>query len=238
MIEINDIGAARSLYEHTLFQARIPRQFWSRVASRITFSPLSVQPEPMTVTQLRAAKRSGEMNVEWELGSKGSIEISTWAQERSWTNQISFLQHWNPSIGSAGMSIVLFCADLKHAHMAAMTLAHHMLIQTYMLGERPYRVEVVRAFELQSRMTTLPSISVIPTIMRELPASTHSMVSSVLKGNHKVIAATHMSPQQFYDTLGVIPSFPYFIHRVAETCSAAEFMASIHEAPRLEPMRE
>lgn len=228
MFEINDVGAARSLYEYALAQARVPRQFWSRLAQKLDFAPLSICLDPMTATQLRAKQKAGEINIELEHGSKGTCEISVWSQARSWTNLVSLLEHWNPNGASKGISIVIFSPNLKHAQMAAITIAHRMLGQTFLMGERPYRIEVVRAFEMQDRINSLPEIVVIPSIMPDLTASMCSMVSELLRGNHRVVAATNQTPQRFYDTYGVLPSHPYVIHGISEMTSTSEFISGLH----------
>jgi hypothetical protein len=238
VIEANDAGAARTRYEFALMQAKMPRQFWATMASAVEFNPITK--DVIAEVGYEATQVKGKPKKSLGTETKQEVLLTKAAQDAAWTNLVSLVHHWNPggnSSPASGTSIVFFSPNIKHAQMCAMTLLHYMISKTYHLGERPYRPEVLRSHELWSRLSvgnedahTLPHVIVMPNIMAELSPTQSSMIAEVLCSSYRLIAATNQTPQQFYETYGVIPSHPFAVQAVRELVPVIDFLKAVQGA--------
>lgn len=252
MIEINDAGSARNRYEFALMQTKMPRQFWPSLVRTCEFAQLkvsgeeAVEEDTKAKTKKKAAPESlldRYQHLSVILGTDKEDkpikpnDLSVQSQNAAWENLVSLVHHWTPqgtNSPESGTSIVFFSPNLKHAQMCAMSLVHYMISKTFMLGERPYKAEVIRAHELWSRFNigpddahTLPHVAVLPNIMAELTPTQSSMIAELLCSSYRLIAATNQTPQQFYDSYGVIPSHPFVLKAVKEVVPVVDFIKAV-----------
>jgi hypothetical protein len=219
-------------------QAKMPRQFWGIMAKDIEFNPVTRNVEAEIGYDATPAKGKAKKSLGQEI--KQEVLLHPVQQTAAWTNLVSLVHHWNPSgqtSPQSGTSIVFFSPNLKHAQLCAMTLLHYMISKTFMLGERPYRAEVIRAHEIWHRITQgtddqspLPHVMLLPNIMPELTPNQSSMIAEILCSGYRFIAATNQTPQQFYDTYGVIPSHPFAVQAVRETMPTVDFVRVVQGA--------
>lgn len=237
MNEINDVGAAVTRYDYALMQAKMPRQFWGMMAKEIEFDPVTRNAE-VEIGYEAAPVKGKKKSLGQEI--KQETLLTPAQQKAAWGNLVSLVHHWNPAglnSPSSGTAVVFFSPNLKHAQLCAMTLMHYMLSNIFMYGERPYQTEVVRAHEIWARINQgvedlhpLPHVMVLPNIMPELTPNQSSMIAEILCSGYRFIAATNQTPQQFYDTYGVIPSHPFCVQRVTEMQSSTDFVRAVQGA--------
>ena len=238
MIEINDAGAARTRYEFALMQTKMPRQFWATMVKNVVFDPVVKDTVGSVGYETPTVKGRSKKGLGTEI--KQEVLVTPAAQATAWNNLLSLVHHWNPGGASSpesGTSIVFFSPNIKHAQACAMTLLHYMVSKTFMLGERPYRSEVIRSHELWSRLSvgpedahTLPHVMVMPNIMVELSPTQSSMIAELLCSSYRLIAATNQTPQQFYETYGLIPSHPFNVQAVQEMMPTIDFIKAVQGA--------
>lgn len=219
-------------------QAKMPRQFWGIMAKEIAFNPVTRNVETEVGYEAAPAKGKTKKSLGQEV--RQEVILQPHEQATAWNNLAGLVHHWSPagqSSPQSGTSIVFFSANLKHAQLCAMTLLHYMISKTFMLGERPYTAEVVRAHEIWHRITQgsddlnpLPHVLVLPSIMPELTPNQSSMIAELLCSSYRFIAATNQTPQQFYDTYGIIPSHPFAVQVVRETMPSMDFVRAVQGA--------
>lgn len=245
MIQHNDALAATNNYEKYLFNCRMPRPYWKHIVKDISFLDYQVcRPYQETLIEAPVAGAKKPKKAAAAVVSKGIRPFVTAhgsQQVQNWKALSEGIQVWNPkgpAVATPGQGVspethlsLYCCENLQHAQWAMYTMMHYMVSSIYRKSERPYRVTTMRTFELldMARIEdtqVAPNVILIPTITAECSSAQASMISELMSTSYRVLAATTLHPQEFFDKFGYLPYPTFYINEIKEIQSVASFLTT------------
>lgn len=202
MFQHSDAKNIFNRYEQYLFQARMPRQFWPYVVSKLQFLDFEIQ------RQVDGSKKA-----------KKILSLTADQQQAYWTNLVHLVKTASLTGRDVQCQSVVFCSEnLKDAQFAVFSFMHWML----QLRARDYKVEVWRTIELSKLMQLsdsldIPDVLIMPALISSMSSNDNAILAELFCSSYRIFAATALSPQKFYDRFHYVPTYAFYLDELTLT---------------------